>query len=82
MLRITSQNRYGATALVLEGKLIGPWPCPWVEELEKTWRLAGTEARLQVDVSQVSYVSAAGEPLLHQMHHRGTELTAESPLMK
>ena len=78
MLRITVQERSSGVTLMLEGKLIGPW----VSELEKTWCSKSADKRVQVDLSEVSFVDASGEALLAQMCRRGAELIADSPLMK
>ena len=72
MLRITTVYDGLQTVLKLEGKLLEPW----IEELYGAWALA--EARgghVGVDLSDVSYVDAAGTKSLHGLVQRGASLS-------
>ncbi len=70
MLRITIEENTDAVIVRLEGRLIGTW----VPEVEKCWKnLFATlgQRSVQVDLSAVSFVDAAGGALLTRMHNAG-----------
>jgi hypothetical protein len=65
MIRIYIQDEAETTSLVVEGKLA--WP--WVEELERCWRMALiTEQPIEVNLADVVFVDDKGKELLAAMH--------------
>ena len=80
MLKITVHPEGQSTTLLLEGRLAGPW----VEELDRCWRQISTdqEARVVVDLHNVTFVDAAGKGMLRQMRKHGAELRASGCLMR
>ena len=80
MLRITvtRNSGNGPCALVLEGRLEGPW----VSEVSKAWELVSLSARTPVEVTLdgVTYASETGAELLRSMQIQGAEFTTNSPL--
>lgn len=81
MLRITIEEKDNAVVLRLEGQLIGPW----VEEVEQCWRNVFTtvgQRSVQVDLSAVSFMDAAGGALLHRMHDAGFRVAGGSAVME
>ena len=72
MLRITRTTHNGSVHLKLEGKLLSAW----VEEvLEQIRGADGLHSQLKLDLSQVSFVDAAGEALLRGLLLRGATLS-------
>lgn len=67
MLRITFQGAGEGATIKAEGKLAGPW----VGELERSWAACGHGARVEVDLSGVTYIDAEGKKLLARMVGRG-----------
>ena len=64
MLRISVVDSRTQRRLVLEGKLIAPWEV----ELRTAWGAAKQELNkreLAIDLANVTFVSQAGESLLH-----------------
>lgn len=81
MLRITVQTEAGKTVLKLDGKITGPW----VKELEGCWemlRRVQAGKVMVVDLTNVSFINAAGSQLLERMHGEGAELLGEGPLTR
>jgi hypothetical protein len=81
MLRITVHDAPRTLTFRLEGKLAGPW----VRELEECWRgaLANQgEPNLRVDLTDVTFIDAAGQACLAAMHRQGAEFVAADCLMK
>jgi hypothetical protein len=81
MLRITIHDTPPAVTFRLEGRLVGPW----VRELEECWRgaLAGQcEPILRVDLTEVTFIDAAGRACLAALHRQGAEFIAADCLMK
>src|SRR5205085_484655 len=79
MLRITTQKKRGKTVLSIEGRLAGPL----VATLGQSWRelrTASPDEKVDVDLSGVSFIDAAGKVLLKEIHRQGGELIAESCL--
>jgi anti-anti-sigma regulatory factor len=79
MLRITIEEA-NAVVLRLEGQLIGPW----VEDVEQCWRNVFAtlgERSVQVDLSSVNFMDAAGGALLNRMHDAGFRLAGGGALM-
>ena len=74
MLKITHRSETGTLVIQVEGKLAGPW----VEELERCWRSAGTQQThpVRVDLTAVSFIDEAGEDLLRNMYREHVELVA------
>jgi hypothetical protein len=73
MIRIYIQDEAETTSLVVEGKLA--WP--WVEELERCWRMALiTEQPIEVNLADVIFVDDTGKELLAAMHQTGAKLLA------
>jgi anti-anti-sigma regulatory factor len=81
MVRITVHDNPGALTFQLEGKVTGPW----VQELEKCWRgaLAGRrEPILCVDLTEATFIDAAGRACLAALHRQAAEFVAADCLMK
>jgi anti-anti-sigma regulatory factor len=78
MLRITLQESDSVTAVVLEGRLAGPW----AEELNRVWvetapRLGSR--KLSIDLRNVTYVDAVGKRVLKEIFSQAdAELVASS----
>jgi len=76
MLRITASEKPRVLTFQLEGRLEGPW----VRELEQCWRsLLDGESRptVQVDLTGVTYIDAAGRARLAEMHEHGAQFIAD-----
>jgi anti-anti-sigma regulatory factor len=75
MLRITNTTRPEGVAVVLEGRLAGPW----VDELARWWSaLKATQhtGPISIQLDAVTFIDAAGRILLGTMHEQGAALTA------
>jgi len=75
MLRITIVRNQNATTLRVEGKLAGPW----VSELERAWHdlsVDAGDARVAVDLTDVTFVGEEGKRLLQTMYGEGAKLKA------
>ena len=76
VLKITVDYGSRRTTIRLEGKLSGPW----VRELERTWldvvRNDGV-VPAQVDLTDVTFISAEGKKVLGDIHRQGAELRAD-----
>jgi hypothetical protein len=74
MLRLTQiAGTHRTQTIKLEGKLLGPW----VDEVRKACP-AGTDpsSRINLDLSALIFVDAAGERLLRDLIARGSEVLA------
>lgn len=82
LLKITSQQDAEASgeALILEGRLAGPW----VEELRAYCRRTDEYQQLcrRIDLTGVSFIDAEGKVLLTQLWQQGVELRASGCLTK
>ena len=81
MLRITTQDNPRVLVFRLEGRLEGPW----VAELERCRRGMEAEAgrpTLQVDLTGVTFVDAAGKAQLEAMRRQGARFIADDCLTK
>ncbi len=81
MLRITVENGSRPATIKLEGKLSGPW----VDELARAWNkfTADEPGRtIKVDLSEVTFIDAAGKKLLSSLVERGAELRAAHLMTK
>ena len=81
MLRITVHDEPESLTFLLEGKLAGTW----VQELQECWQRTianRTGAAVRFDLTEVSYIDAAGKLLLSQAHKQGVELFASGCLMR
>jgi anti-anti-sigma regulatory factor len=75
MLKITVEKNTRSTTLRIEGRLVGPW----VGELERAWRDVapeGSDGRVTVDLSDVTFVGEEGKVLLESMYAEGAKLKA------
>ena len=75
MVRITVTSHGGATAIRVEGRLVGASG----EELRACWQRLRTEravGRVCIDLHGVTFIDAAGKALLHVLHEQGAELSA------
>jgi anti-anti-sigma regulatory factor len=78
MLRITLRESESVAAVVLEGRLAGPW----ADELNRVWvetapRLGSK--KLSIDLRNVTYVDAAGKRVLKEIFSQAdAELVADS----
>ena len=74
MLRITEQSHpAGRKAVVLEGRLVGPW----VEELRRVIREAGA-AEITVDLEAVSFADEDGVAALRGLRDSGVRIAGSS----
>jgi anti-anti-sigma regulatory factor len=81
MLRITVHDTSRPVTFQLEGKLAGEW----VRELEECWRecpIAGEKPAARIDLTQVTFVDAAGKEFLAARYREGHELVAAGCFMK
>jgi anti-anti-sigma regulatory factor len=81
MLRITVHDKSGALTFQLEGRLAGPW----VRALQECWQSALARQRqpiLRVDLTEVTFIDAAGRACLAALHRRGAEFIAADCLTK
>ena len=81
MLRITTTDNPRVLTLRLEGRLEGPW----VQELEKCWKSnlsSTTKPSLRVDLTDVTFIDAAGKDRLAAMHRQGAEFIADDLMTK
>ena len=79
MLRITVRDEPGTLRLQLEGQLVGPL----VRVLEECWERTRARQRiLQVDLTEVTAIDAAGQAYLAEMHRQGAEFIAADCLTK
>jgi hypothetical protein len=74
MLRLTQiANTHRAQTIKLEGKLLGPW----VDEVSKACAAGtGTSSPINLDLSALVFVDAAGERLLRDLIARGIDVVA------
>ena len=75
MLRIT----HSRTATEQRWTLCGRLTRPWVAELRASWehgRQDGVNARIVVDLSDVTFIDESGEKLLSEMGSDGAEFIA------
>lgn len=76
MLRITANDSPRALTFRLEGRLEGPW----VYELEQCWRNSldsPSRPIVCVDLTDVTFIDAAGKARLAEMHKQGAEFIAD-----
>lgn len=81
MLRITVLDDPDAVTFRLEGKMAGPW----VGECERCWRQTTAEnpgKSVCFDLTEVTFVDAAGKSLLAGAHVQGAKLEAAGCLMR
>ena len=81
MLRITIHDDPAVTTFQLEGRLAGSW----VQELQDCWQsalAASPRSAVRFDLSEVSYIDAAGKKFLAARHAQGAELFATGCLMR
>jgi anti-anti-sigma regulatory factor len=81
MLRITVHDNPQSVTFQLEGRLAGAW----VREVEECRRrtLAGKRGTaVRFDLTEVTFIDAAGKAFLAAMHGRGAELVAAGCLTK
>ena len=75
MLRITTKDTPPVLNFRLEGRLEGLW----VRELERCWHSMLDEPRkptVCVDLTDVTYIDAAGKARLAEMHEQGAKFIA------
>jgi hypothetical protein len=81
MLRISVHDDPHSVTFQLEGKLAGSW----VRELEDCWRSTSEvlpKSAVRFNLSEVSYVDAAGKEFLAERYREGHELVAAGCMMK
>ena len=81
MLRISIEEKKDAVVVRLEGRLIGTW----VADVEQCWKNVFAtlgQRSVQVDLSAVSFVDAAGGALLTRMHEAGFRLAGGGPMLR
>jgi len=75
VLRITATTT-DKVVLRLEGRLVGPW----VDELRQAvWRTSGWRQRLDIDVTDLTYVDEDGEQALSWLHRMGARFHGKGP---
>ena len=82
MLRITVNRQEHHVAVVVEGRLRGPWVTELRECVASLRAEAGgrTGVGLSVDLSDVMFVDESGRELLRTLYHDGVELEARGLL--
>ena len=81
MLRITVQSDAASVTFRLEGRLAGSW----VQELHDCWQrtfAASPKPSVRFDLSDVTYIDAAGKGFLAARYREGHKLIAAGCLMK
>jgi hypothetical protein len=82
MLKITEHRTEGtgATSLLLEGRLVGPW----VQEVDSYWRRTAVNQQKGtiIDLAGVTFVDAEGKALLARMWREGARFRATGCLMR
>lgn len=78
MLRINRTENDAALTLKLEGKLLKPW----VAVVRESIGNPHDHPKLQLDLSNVSFVDAAGAELLEELLVRGAEIVACSSFVR
>jgi hypothetical protein len=79
MLRITVQEDGTLWRLHLSGRLVGAW----VGETESTWRSARVSGRrVEIDMTEVTWIDEAGRCLLQAMNQAGAGFIAKGVAMK
>jgi hypothetical protein len=81
MLRITVHDDPESATFRLEGRLAGSW----VQELDDCWQrtlAARPNVIARFDLTEVSFVDAAGKQFLADRYREGHELVAAGCLMK
>jgi len=76
MLRITANDNPRVLTFRLEGRLEGPW----VRELEQCWRDGldhPSRPSVCVDLTDVTYIDAAGKARLAEMFEQGARFIAD-----
>jgi len=74
MLRITVQDDGTLWRLHLSGRLAGAW----VAETEHTWRSASVSGRrVEIAMTEVTWIDEAGRCLLQAMNEAGARFTAK-----
>lgn len=75
VLRITATTG-DKVVLKLEGRLVGPW----VDELRQAvWRTSGWRQRMEIDVTDLTYVDEDGEKALSWLHRMGARFRGQGP---
>ena len=80
MFRVTTHGADGELVMTLEGQLTGAW----VHELQTCWQTVNNLAprsQVQVDLTGLWRVDAAGRELLADMHRAGARLVARGCVM-
>jgi anti-anti-sigma regulatory factor len=81
MLRITVHSDAASVTFRLEGRLTGSW----VQELHDCWQrtfAASPKPSVRFDLSDVTYIDAAGKEFLAARYREGDKLIAAGCLMK
>jgi ABC-type transporter Mla MlaB component len=81
MLRISTREDIETMIFRLEGELSGDW----VMELKNCWRAAAVlepPKYVRVDLTEVTFIDAAGKDLLALMYRHGAEFVARDVLTK
>jgi hypothetical protein len=81
MFKISIVETEGKRKLVLEGKLVAPWTA----EVERTWKIAGSQLdgrKLAVDLTNVTLISKEGEETLLHLMQEGAKFYCGDVLTK
>jgi len=81
MLRVSTKIRIDTVVFILEGSLSGQW----VQEVDRVCRLAVVNdqcARVELDLSGVTFVSPEGKQLLERLWANGAGIVSSDLLTK
>jgi len=77
MLRIIRSPSLKIIDIALEGKLLQPW----IDEVRCVVTAAGSEGRVRLDLSRLSFADEPGLTFLRELRSDGVELLARSALL-
>ena len=81
MLKVSTKVRFDTLVFILEGSLSGLW----VEEVDRVFHMAVVNdqyARVEVDLSHVTFVSPEGKQLLERLCASGAGIVSSALLTK
>jgi len=81
MLKVSTKIRFDTLVFILEGSLSGLW----VEEVDRVCRMAVVNdqyAKVEIDLSDVTFVSPEGKQLLRRLCASGAAIVSSALLTK
>ena len=81
MLKVSTKIRFDTLVFILEGSLSGLW----VEEVDRVCRMAVVNdqcARVEVDLSNVTFVSPEGKQLIERLFANGAGIDSSALLTR